>query len=176
MAGHAGSATADVRLDHVVAGAARRGSSVASAELFARTDPELREHLAQVPLDRARADEKLCADLGVRASLGGEPCDLRLLRGEAVARLGAALAHRLAGGHPFTAGAFGEPVHADLRIHAVRNPELLARVHAPAFASQPLTVEEVRTRKRGTHPRAAQPRDRLAVQALGNVGLAEQRA
>ena len=129
-----------------------------------------------MPLDRARADEKLCADLGVRAPLGGEPCDLRLLRGEAVARLGAALAHRLAGGHPLTAGAFGEPVHADLRIHAVRNPELLARVHAPAFASQPLTVEQVRTRKRGTHPRAAQPRDRLAVQALGNVGLAEQRA
>jgi uncharacterized membrane protein len=35
-------------------------------------DPELREHPAQVPLGRARAGEKLCADLGVRAALGGE--------------------------------------------------------------------------------------------------------
>ena len=58
----------------------------------------------------------------------------------------------------------------------VRDPELLARIDAPAFASQPLAVDQVRTRKRGTHPRAAQPRDRLAVQALGDVTLAEQRA
>src|SRR5688572_16027094 len=103
-------------------------------------DPEFREHPAQVPLDRARADEELCADLDVRAALGGEPCDLRLLRGEVVARVGAALAHRLAGRHPLTAGAFGESVHADLCIHAVRNPELLARVASPAFSSQPLAV------------------------------------
>ena len=129
-----------------------------------------------MPLDRARADEELCADFGIRATLGGEPCDLRLLRGEAVASLGAALAHRLTGGHPLTAGAFGEPVHADLCIHAVRNPELLTGVHAPTCASQPLAVEQVRAGKRGTHPRAAQPRDRLAIEALGNVTLAQQRA
>ena len=61
-------------------------------------------------------------------------------------------------------------------IHPVRDPQLLARFDAPALASQPLAVDEVRTRERGTHPRAAQPRDRLAVQVLGNVTLAEQRA
>src|SRR4051794_25509399 len=98
-------------------------------------DPELHEHPAQVPLDGARADEKPCADLDIGAALGGEPCDLRLLRSEVVARVGAALAHRLAGRHPLTAGAFGETIHADLCIHAVRNPELRARVASPAFSS-----------------------------------------
>ena len=93
--------------------------------------------------------KQLRADLGVRASLGGEPCDLLLLRGEAVARLGAALAHRLAGGRQLAAGAFGEPFMPISREHAVRDPELLARVHAPALASQPLAVDEMGARKRG---------------------------
>src|SRR3954454_20142408 len=35
-------------------------------ELVARVDLELREHLVQVVLDRARADEQARADLGVR--------------------------------------------------------------------------------------------------------------
>ena len=46
------------------------------AELPARADPELPEHLAQVPLDRARAEEQLGADLGVRVPVGRQPRDL----------------------------------------------------------------------------------------------------
>src|SRR3954471_16362290 len=147
------------------------------AELFARVDPELREHPAQVPLDRARADEQLCADLGIRAALGGEACDLRLLRGEPVTRVGRALAHRLAARHPLTSRALSESVLAgDLGPHPVRDPELLTSFGAPALASQPLPVDQVGAGEGRTYPRAAQTRDRLAIQLLGNVALAEQRA
>src|SRR3954452_24931223 len=146
------------------------------AELFARVDPELREHPAQVPLDRARADEELRADLGIRAALGGEACDLRLLRGEPVARVGRALAHRLAGRHALTSRAFSESVHADIRPHPLRDPEMLTSFGAPALASQPLAVDQVGAGERRAYPRAAQTRDRLAIQLLSNLALAEQRA
>jgi DNA-binding NarL/FixJ family response regulator len=47
--------------------------------------------VAQVPLDRPRAQEQLSADLGVRLAAGDALCDLRLLRCQLVeaARLGA---------------------------------------------------------------------------------------
>ena len=98
------------------AGATRRVSCRESpAELAARADVELGEDLAQVVLDGARADEQLRADLGVRAAVAGEPGDLRLLRRERVARLGGALARRLAGGQQLAAGALGERLGADRR-------------------------------------------------------------
>ena len=43
-------------------------------------DPELGEHVAQVPLDGARAEEQAGADLGVREPVAGELGDLALLR------------------------------------------------------------------------------------------------
>src|SRR5579862_429906 len=51
-------------------------------ELGAGVDAELEEHLAQVVLDRARADEELGADLGIRQSVMRQPCDLGLLCGQ----------------------------------------------------------------------------------------------
>src|SRR5450631_54764 len=63
------------------------------AELPARADAELGEYLAQVPLDGARAEEQLGADLRIRQPVTGEPGDLRLLRGELARRLGPPLAH-----------------------------------------------------------------------------------
>ena len=56
-----------------------------ASQLAAAADAELREHLAQVPLDRARAEEELRADLRVRQAVASEPGDLRLLRGQVVA-------------------------------------------------------------------------------------------
>ena len=96
--------------------------------------------------------------------------------GELVTGVGRALAHGLAGGQALAAGAFGEPVHADLDVHLVRDPKMLARFGAAAFASQPLAVDQVGARMRGTNPRAAQTRDRLAVKVLGDITLVEQRA
>src|SRR6516225_1208456 len=80
-------------------------------ELPARGYLELREHVAQVPLDCACADEQLGADLWVRQAITREPGDLLLLRRELVARPGAAFPHLLAGCHQLTAGAFGKRLH-----------------------------------------------------------------
>jgi hypothetical protein len=66
-----------------------------SAEFFAGADAELCVHLAQVPLDCARAQEKLRADLWVCMSLSRESGNLRLLRSELVSRLVCALTHLL---------------------------------------------------------------------------------
>src|SRR5215217_7182461 len=77
-------------------------------ELPARADAELGEHLAQMPFDGARADEQLRSDLLVRLPFSCESRYLRLLGGELVARLGAAPAHRLAGGHQLASSAVGE--------------------------------------------------------------------
>ena len=106
-------------------------------------DPQLGEHLAQVPLHGPRAEEQPRADLRVRQPVAGQPRDLPLLRGQLVARLGRPLADRLAGGLQLTAGALGERLHADRRELVVRRPELRARVHAAILPAQPFAVEQV---------------------------------
>ena len=40
------------------------------SQLSAGADPELGEHLAQVPLDGARAEEQVSGHLGIRVPLG----------------------------------------------------------------------------------------------------------
>jgi hypothetical protein len=47
-------------------------------QFVAGADAELGEYLAQVPFDRARAEEQLGADLRVRQAVAGEPGDLLL--------------------------------------------------------------------------------------------------
>src|SRR4051794_15584961 len=88
--------------------ARRRGVRQRVVELAARTDAELGEDVAQMPLDGARADEQLRADLGIRAPIARQAGDLRLLRGELVARLHRALADGLTRGEQLAAGALGE--------------------------------------------------------------------
>ena len=118
-------------------------------------DPELGEHLAQVPLHGARAEEQPRADLRVRQPVAGQPRDLPLLRGQLVARLDPALAHLLAGGQQLATGALGERLHPHLGEHPVRRPQLRARVDAPTLAAQPLAVEQVRAGVLAAHARAA---------------------
>src|SRR3954454_19045406 len=57
-----------------------RGVRQRVVELTARADAQLGEDMAQVPLDRAGADEELRADLGIRAPIAREAGDVRLLR------------------------------------------------------------------------------------------------
>src|SRR6185312_12949285 len=47
-------------------------------------------------------------------------------------------------------------------------------VDAPAFAAQPLAVVQMRTGELDTHAGTGQPLDRLPIQALGLVALAQQ--
>ena len=56
------------------------GAAERELELAPRADVELGEHLVQVVLDRARADEQARADLRVGEPVSREPRDLRLLR------------------------------------------------------------------------------------------------
>ena len=51
----------------------------------------------------------------------------------------------------------------------------VARVDAAVLAAQPLAVEQVRAGELGTQPGPAEPLDRLAVQALGGLAVAQQR-
>ena len=74
----------------------------------ARADPELGEHLLEVPLDGARTEEELGADLRVRATVASEPSDLLLLGRQLVAGVVAPLADLLAGGQQLVPGALGE--------------------------------------------------------------------
>src|SRR6266542_3644306 len=97
------SEAATVRIRQWTVGVARRlrrrSGGVARKhpiELGAGADAELEEHLAQVVLDRARADEQLGADLGSRESVVREPGDLGLLGGQVAAGLDAAFADCLA--------------------------------------------------------------------------------
>src|SRR3954452_5537651 len=53
-------------------------------EFPSRADPELGEHLVQVVLGGARADEQSRADLWVREPVAGQPRDLGLLGGQHV--------------------------------------------------------------------------------------------
>src|SRR5215468_8949691 len=116
------------------------------SELPARGNAEFGEHVAQVPLDGARADQQLRADLRVRQALAGEPGDLLLLRRELLACPGAALPRLLACRQQLAAGALGERLHADRVEQVVGGAQLLAPVDAPALAAQPLPVEQMRAR------------------------------
>ena len=86
------------------------------------------------------------------------------------------LAHLLARRQQLAPGALGERLHADRGELVVGGAELRARVDPPVLAAQPLAVEQVRAGELRAQPRAAQPLDRLAVQALGALALAQQRA
>src|SRR4051794_30715715 len=110
-------------------------------QAHARADLELGEHLPQVPLDCAGAEEQPGADLGIGKTVAREAGDLLLLRRELVARLDRALARPRARRHELAAGALGERLHADRVEHLVGGAQLRARIRTPALPAQPLAVE-----------------------------------
>ena len=126
-------------------------------------------------LDGARADEQPRADLGIRVPIGGEACDLRLLRSQRVARLARQPAHGLPGGEQLAPGTLGERLGADGDELLVGGAQLLARVHPPVLASQPFAVEQLGTGELDADPGALEPLDRLAEETVGDVALADQR-
>src|SRR5690348_8198724 len=68
-----------------------------SSQLAAESDSELRVHVSQVPLDCPRAEEHASPNLRVGEPVAGQFCDLALLRGELIRRLGALRTTFLAG-------------------------------------------------------------------------------
>ncbi len=94
---------------------------------------------------------------------------------ELIRRSDGAFAGGLAGGLQLARGALGERLDAHRREHLVRGAQLLAGVQAPLLAAQPFAVEEMGASELGADPRAGEPLDRLAVEALGGLAVAEQR-
>src|SRR5262245_53782546 len=113
------------------------------AEPPARANTQLPEHLVQVVLRGARADEELGTDLWVGAPLGREPGDHGFLGGEHVGGVDGAFAYGLAGGQQLGAGPLGERMGPDTAQHVVREAQLLSRVHAPVLAAQPFAIQEM---------------------------------
>ncbi|MGH3224270.1 MAG: ATP-binding protein, partial [Streptosporangiaceae bacterium] len=93
------------------------------------------------------------------------------------------LARRAAGcrvvrvsGRQLPASPLGESFHSHLVQHAVGGAQLLPGLRAAALAAQPFAVEQVGAGKLRAKLGAAQPVDRLPVQAVGGLALAHQRA
>src|SRR6266853_1285463 len=133
------------------------------SQLHAGGDAELREYLVQVPLDRARAEEEMPADVLIGLPARGEPRDLLLLRGELAACLVTPFAHLLARRKQLAAGALGECVGAEADEQLIRGAELHARVHPSVLTPQPFAVDQVRAGELRPERRAAQPSDRLEI-------------
>src|SRR5262245_27402334 len=98
------------------------------AELSSRADVELREHLSQVPLDGARADEHLRADLRVRVTVSSKTRAVRFLRGELVEGRSGALANGFARGEQLCPSPLGEAVDPHRAEHLVGDVQLVSRV------------------------------------------------
>ena len=102
--------------------------------------------------------------------------DLGLLRGELIACVCCAFAHRLAGGRQLAARTLGKSLGSHVAEHLVGAPQLLARIHPSVLAAQPLAVEQVGASELEADAGAAKPLDRLTVEVLGGLAVAEQRS
>src|SRR6187200_3117268 len=128
-----------------------------------------------MPLYGPRAEEQPRTDVRIRQPIAGEARDLPLVGGQIIARLDGPLAHLLAGGLKFLTCALGERLHPDRDEHLVGRTQLLARLAPASLTAQRLAIEKVRAGELGTHPRAAQPLDRLAIPLVGGRPVAQQR-
>jgi hypothetical protein len=130
----------------------------------------------QVVFRGPRADEELGADLEVGVALCRQPGNLRLLRSEDTAGLHAAHPHGLARGLQLPAGPFGECCGPEPAEHVVGGSQMLACVHPPLPATEPLAVDQVRPAQLHPHTRSAEPFDCLAMERLSGVAIGDEGA
>jgi hypothetical protein len=133
--------------------------------------------------DRPRADEQPGGDLRVGQAVPGQPRHLSLLGrqrrpgpGRSWGGLDGPVGHGLTRVAQLTAGPLGERLDPDRLQHVVRRAKLLTRLVAAALAAQPLPVQQVSAGEHRTHAGLAQLGDRLAIQAVGDFALGQQRA
>ena len=113
------------------------------------------------------------ADLRIGQTVPSQPRDLGLLGGQLVARLHGPLAGRLPGGRSSRRARSANPSTPIASSMLVGAAQLLACVNATALAAKPLAVEQV-SRASSARTRTAQVVDRLAVQPVSGVAVAEQ--
>jgi hypothetical protein len=126
-----------------------------------------------MPFDRVAAEIELGPDLGVGATIGGEAGDVQLLRGELSALFHASPAYHLAGSREFLPGAFGECIHTHRRKRVVRLTKNGARINTTLPTPQPFAIEQLSACQFDSNLSAAQTGDRLSVEILGLVTVAE---
>src|SRR6266480_4774333 len=80
----------------------------------------------------------------------------------------------LAGRQQLALGPVPERVGADARKGRERDSQLLSRVEAATFAAQPLAVQKLCPGELDSKTRARELLDRLAVEAVGVVALAQE--
>src|SRR5262245_25545894 len=112
-------------------------------ELRPRGDAELREDLAQVVLDRARAEEELSGDVLVGVTLADEPRDLQLLRCQVGERARVAPPRGLARCSELGPGALGPRLCPEPLEGVKRAAQVLAGVAAAALATQELPEKQL---------------------------------
>jgi hypothetical protein len=78
------------------------------------------------------------------------------------------------GSDQLAASAFGECLGPCRRKDLVGFPQLVPGVDAPAFAAQPLPVDQVSAGKGHGTPAAAELVDRLLVEEFGVLAVADQ--
>src|SRR6185295_7800030 len=79
-------------------------------ETLPRRDPQLDEHLPQMPFDGTGGDEQFRSYLRIGVTVSSQPGDVLLLRGELMVGINSPLAHLLACGEQLSACPLGEPV------------------------------------------------------------------
>src|SRR6516162_4312065 len=101
--------------------------------------------------------------------------DLALLACELIACLGAPLAHLLSSRRELDPSALGERFNTHCSEPLVCHPELTPRVDPTILASEPLAVQQMSPGCADPDAGPLEPFDRLAIECLGDLALAEQR-
>src|SRR6476646_3024283 len=100
------------------------GVKVDVTELSPGRDPDLAEHVAEMPLDGAGTEKQTGADLGIRQTLLYQPGDLGFLCGERSGRCGRPFADPLSSRKELSTSSLREGRYRHLLEHVVRTAEL----------------------------------------------------
>src|SRR5258707_8581530 len=154
-----------------------RDAAQALMEFSTRGDAELDEHVAQVPLDRAMAEEELRADLLVRQTLARQLRDLALLRRQIIPSLRSSLAAFLARAQQLVPASVSERLHTQRREHVVCDAQLVPCLDAPVLPPQPFPIQEVGPGELDARGGGlTEMLDRLQIKPFGGVADADESA
>jgi hypothetical protein len=101
--------------------------------------------------------------------------DRHNLRSSSAAVSAGAPGRGLTGGQQLAAGALGKRLGPHAGERGVGDTQLLARADAAVLATQPFAVHEMRPGQVNGDPAAAESLDRLAVEGLARLAVAQKR-
>src|SRR5918999_3947778 len=119
---------------------------VEAGERRSGADAELPEDVAEVEVDRARAEEQLGGHVPVRQALRDETGDLELLCGQLGSRARVALARRLAAGAQLDPSSLRPERRSEALEGVESRSEVLARLDSAPGAAEELAVGDLGSR------------------------------